>query len=132
MGATAWTVADYFYTGLSATEVAEGAAAAGTAATAANSATTTTYGIGTGGTAGGQTLLGSVGTVAAEAAAVGLVGKALTPNVDRPDLPKPTPMPDAMEQAEARKRSLIEQFSRSGRASTVLTSPVSGSGKLGG
>lgn len=39
--------------------------------------------------------------------------------------------PDPLAQDEARKKSLLEQMQRSGRASTILTDDVS-SGKLGG
>ena len=129
MAATAAAVGEYFAAAGETATVAEGATAAtaagsaGTAATAASAGTVA---------AGGSTALGSVGTVAAQTAATALVAKALTPSVDRPDLPKPIAMPDAQAQEAARKRSLIEQFSRGGRASTVLTNPVASSGKLGG
>jgi hypothetical protein len=39
-------------------------------------------------------------------------------------------MPDPLQQEQAKKRSLIEQLSRRGRASTVLTNQ--GGTKLGG
>ena len=55
--------------------------------------------------------------------------KALTPQL--PEIPKPITMPtidDAAVQA-AKRRSILEQISRRGRASTILTSQTD---KLGG
>jgi hypothetical protein len=74
----------------------------------------------------GQTVLGSV----AGSAATGL----LTP---KPEIPPPPvqpklPMPDPLAQQAARNRSIVEQFTRRGRASTILTNSAgSGGGKLG-
>ena len=54
---------------------------------------------------------------------------ALTPkSVSAPDVPDPAAMPDPLEQQQARRRSLVEQLSRGGRASTIMTDR----GKLGG
>lgn len=54
---------------------------------------------------------------------------------DPPDLPKPETMPDpaptGKAQSAARRRSIVEQLARNGRASTILTRP-SGGGRLGG
>jgi pyrroline-5-carboxylate reductase len=61
------------------------------------------------------------------AAATAGISKLLAPS--RPDLPNPVAMPDAQAQEEARKRSIIEQTARRGRASTVLTDSA---GTLGG
>lgn len=60
----------------------------------------------------------------------GGVGAAVTP---KPKLAVPTPvtMPDQSAIEAAQRKSLLEQFSRRGRASTILTSP-SGDSKLGG
>lgn len=62
------------------------------------------------------------------------VGESLVPGL--PALPGPaetTPvlMPDPLEQNKARERSLIEQLSRSGRKSTMLTQQSGGGQKLG-
>ena len=46
-----------------------------------------------------------------------------------PKAPGVTPMPDPLAQDEARRRSIAEQMSRRGRASTIMTQP---GGKLGG
>lgn len=54
---------------------------------------------------------------------------ALVPGaVAAPDAPDPVEMPDPLEQMQARRRSLVEQLSRGGRASTIMTDR----GKLGG
>jgi hypothetical protein len=56
---------------------------------------------------------------------------ALMPDaVAAPDVPDPVEMPDPLQQQQAKRRSLIEQLSRSGRSSTVLTNQ--GGTKLGG
>ena len=83
---------------------------------------------GTAGTVGGGGLLQAIGTSAATAAATAGVNQALAPK--RPDLPKPLAMPDPAEQERARQRAIIEQLSRRGRASTILSD--SGPGTLGG
>lgn len=120
-------------------------AGAGTAATAAatetavgsvaaEAATAGAVEAGTAATVGGG-LLSQLGKTAGQAAvtagASGVVSSLLAPK--RPDLPKPTAMPDPLAQEEARKRSIIEQMARRGRASTIMTdaAPDSG-GKLGG
>ncbi len=62
------------------------------------------------------------------------VGESLVP--DLPPLPgpaetTPTELPDPLEQIRARERSLVEQVSRSGRRSTILTNRQGGTQKLG-
>jgi hypothetical protein len=113
------------------------AAAGGTAQAAGVMGATAASGAGAGyagaaaaaGTAGaGGGLLGTLGTEAASAAVSGVASSLLAPK--RPDLPKPTAMPDPLAVEEARKRSLIEQMARRGRASTILTD--SAGDKLGG
>lgn len=39
----------------------------------------------------------------------------------QPAAPKPMPLPDDKANAEARRRALVEQYGRRGRASTILT-----------
>ena len=72
---------------------------------------------------------------AAEGASLGLglggaTGAAVTPKPKLEAPPVPT-MPDQSAIESAQRRSLLEQFARRGRASTILTSP-SGDSKLGG
>jgi hypothetical protein len=57
-----------------------------------------------------------------------LVGELLKP--DAPAAQAQTRMPDPLEQEQARKRNLLEQMSRRGRASTIMTGPTGGT--LGG
>lgn len=52
------------------------------------------------------------------------------PEVAAPDVPDPVEMPDPLEQQRAKQRSLVEQLSRRGRSSTILTNQ--GGTKLGG
>lgn len=77
---------------------------------------------------GGGAFLGALGKTAATAAVTGGTQSLLAPK--RPDLPKPLPMPDPQAQEEARRKAIIEQTSRRGRASTILTDAASGT--LGG
>lgn len=57
--------------------------------------------------------------------------KSLIPDaVAAPDVATPVEMPDPLQQQQAKRRSLIEQLSRSGRSSTILTNQ--GGTKLGG
>jgi hypothetical protein len=99
----------------------EGAAAgaAGAAGGAAGAA---------GGAAGGSAL-GAIGTAAATGIAGAVAADALAPDPDAPKVQKQLGAPDPQAQEAARKRSLAEQLTRRGRASTVLTG---GSGTLGG
>lgn len=118
------TVATYF-------SASEGAAAAVTAADVAATAGVAGGTVGTGAgvaatAATGTGIGGALATGAATAAGTAAVSSLLAPK--RPDLPKPVAMPDAQAQEEARRRSIIEQTARRGRASTVLTD----SGTLGG
>jgi hypothetical protein len=91
------------------------------------------YGAGTYAAAAGGGVAGGFGTELAKTAG----GAAATAGVQGMLAPKPpkvpgqTPMPDPLQQEEARKRSIAEQMARRGRASTVLTAP-GGGGKLGG
>ena len=135
MGATVAAVSEFFAVAAPEAAVVDVAATAGvmggTAASGAGAglleagaaAATAEYGIGTVAALGGKAL--------AEASGYAAISSLLAPK--RPDLPKPLPMPDPLAQDAARKKALIEQIGRSGRASTVLT--VDGgnaSGKLGG
>lgn len=76
--------------------------------------------------AGGGTAL-KYGVKAAEVFGPTLLQSALQPKP--PKAPAPLSMPDPLAQEEARRRALIEQMARRGRASTILSQP---SGKLGG
>jgi len=120
MGATAFAVADYFYAGMTASEIAAagGTAYAGTAAAAG------------GATAGGAAAggWGAVGQTVGTAVATGLVSKALAPGA--PEVKAPLGMPDPLAQEAARQKQIAETTQRRGRASTVLTQPDTQ--KLGG
>jgi hypothetical protein len=147
-GAPVFGVAD---TGVA--EAARAATAAGaTGASGASGAGGGTAGggggAGTGGAAKAGTLgvskvLDSLGNQALAAGASSIVGGLLNP---KPDMSAPSAsteaprtaesktkavsaMPDPLAQQRARKRSLVEQLGRRGRASTIMTSP---SGRLGG
>lgn len=115
-----------YYGATAAGSAAAGTAAAGTAAAGTAAAAGGVAAAGTAAAAGGG-LLGTIGTAAATAAITAGVSKLLAPG--RPDLPNPVAMPDAQAQEEARKRAIIEQTTRRGRASTVLTDSA---GTLGG
>lgn len=106
-----------------------GSAAAGTSASAGGAAA------GAGGTAAGagagSSVWGTIGKSAAQAAASYAVQAATAPKP--PKTTAPIGMPDQQAEQEAQRRALIEQISRRGRTSTILTSPGdSGSGSLGG
>lgn len=75
---------------------------------------------------------GFVGGVAKSAAgtAVNAGVQTAVARANRPDQPVPLAMPDPQEQEKARRRMIAEMNKRSGRASTILTQP--GSGTLGG
>lgn len=111
-----------------AAEAGAGAAAGfGAAAAGTSVATGLTLGEAIGATAagiGGSSLVQGAGQAVGSAA----VSSLLAPKM--PALPKPTPMPDPQAQEAARKKSLLEQTARRGRASTILTD--SASDKLGG
>lgn len=78
------------------------------------------------GTGIGEILLyGAVAGVASQ-----VVGNLLAPKPSMPQAPAVKEMPDPLAQQEAMKRKIIEQTARTGRASTILTSPSGG--KLGG
>lgn len=90
------------------------------------------------GAAGGGSFLGSLGT-----SVLGGVGSAVASSLLAPGMPQgggvqqpktlaPSPMPDPLAQQAATKKSIVEQTTRRGRASTVLTSPGNSSGRLGG
>lgn len=84
----------------------------------------------TGAAAGGSGILGAAASAGASALATGLVQKSMMPKP--PKVGTPLAMPDPLAQEQARRRSLQEQAARSGRASTMLTSPTDAGGKLGG
>lgn len=91
------------------------------------------------GTSGGEvaakTITGSaMGDSALKAGATAalnaVTAKAMAPKP--PGLPAPIEMPDPLATEQARKKSLLEQMARRGRASTILTNPGAGRSKLGG
>jgi hypothetical protein len=139
MPETAAAIGTYFSAseGAAAVLTAEDIAVAGTSVvgtgTAAGGATIGVAGTGTTASAAaagvvGGSFLSQAGKAAGSAAVTAGMNAALAPK--RPDLPKPLAMPDPVAQEEARKRSIIEQMSRRGRSSTILTD--AGSGTLGG
>lgn len=82
----------------------------------------TTFGTGT---AAGAALGASIG---------GAAGGGIEAATYRPKLPIPAvvPMPDQSQIDKAKQDSLMSQFARRGRASTVLTGAGQDTGKLGG
>ena len=86
--------------------------------------------------AGGASFLSKLGDTAINAGASAAVSSLLSPkrnSSNAPSAEKLPPligMPDPLAQEEARKRALIEQMSRRGRASTIMTQPSDG--RLGG
>ena len=123
MGATFALAAEYIGTAFAGAEAAgAGAAAAGAGGGAAAG------GAAAGAAAGGG--LGTLGTALATGVAGAVVGDMLAPDMPAsPEQRKLGAAPDPAAQEAARKRSLAEQLTRRGRASTVLTSA---SGSLGG
>ena len=115
-GAAALTAEDIAVAGTSV--VGTGSAAGGATAGVAGTAVANT---------GGSTLLATLGKAAATTALTAGANSLLAPKA--PGLPPVTPMPDPQAQEAARKQALIEQMSRRGRASTVLTDDAA---KLGG
>jgi hypothetical protein len=111
--------------------VAGGTAASGGGALAAQGAyaagTEATFGTGVADTSVSAFAAGLGKTVATTALTAG-VQSALAPK--RPDLPVPLPMPDPVATEAARRKSLIDQISRRGRASTILSDNAAGT--LGG
>ncbi len=77
---------------------------------------------------------GNIGSLFGAAKGAKKIGENLVPDI--PALPQPQdntvlmPDPDPLEQIRARERSMIEQVSRSGRRSTILTNR-GGTQKLG-
>lgn len=63
----------------------------------------------------------TIGTAAATAAAGALVTSMLAPKPKTPAVQAPTPMPGQNAGDAARRKSIMEQQSRQGRASTILT-----------
>jgi hypothetical protein len=86
--------------------------------------------------AGGASFLSKLGDTAVNAGASAAVSSLLSPKRNASNapsaekLPPLIGMPDPLAQEEARKRALIEQMSRRGRASTIMTQPSDG--RLGG
>lgn len=74
---------------------------------------------------GGSGLLGQAETAAITSG----ISKLFNPTPERPSVPPVTPMPDPMALEEAKKKSIIDQLARRGRASTILSQPSGG--KLG-
>lgn len=128
MGATFALAAEYIGTAFAGAEAAgAGAAAAGAGGGAA--AGGAAAGAAAGGAAAGGGL-GTLGTALATGVAGAVVGDMLAPDMPAsPEQRKLGAAPDPAAQEAARKRSLAEQLTRRGRASTVLTSA---SGSLGG
>lgn len=120
--------------GLAATAEAGAAILGGNAALGATGAATGSAATGAGASAGTAStvnpLIGQIGASLLPTVVSGLLGK--KDMQEAPTVQPVTPMPDPEAQAEARRRSLIEQTARRGRASTIMTSPNSGSGRLGG
>lgn len=79
----------------------------------------------------GNTLLNSAVTAAGSAAIGSLLAPEKGIKAAAPVVAPVTEMPDPLAQEQARKKSLIEQISRRGRASTILTQDAAGD-KLGG
>ena len=116
--------------------VAGGTAASGGGALAASGSyaagTEALFGAGgAAGAAGSETLGGAFLKSAAQAGGAGAVSSLLTPRPQRPNVAPITPMADPLAQEQARKNALMEQISRRGRASTIMTQPNAG-GLLGG
>ena len=124
MAATSAAIAEW-YAGAS---VAEGAVVLGEAGGYSAAAGATGAAAGTAGTAAWTGFAGTAATAAGTAAGAALVGSLLKP--DAPAAQAQTRMPDPLEQEQARKRNLLEQMSRRGRASTIMTGPAGGT--LGG
>ena len=76
--------------------------------------------------------MGMTASIVAGGKAAKKIGESMVPDI--PALPQPqdsvTLMPDPLERIRARERSMIEQVSRSGRRSTILTNQGGGQ-KLG-
>lgn len=113
--------------GAAATGVGAAAAGATNAALIESAIGTAGYGLSSASVGASGGFWGSVGNAAASAAAGQLVGKAMEP---KPKEPFRTPMPDPLAQQEARRKAIVEQVSRRGRASTILSDL--GNNKLGG
>ena len=64
--------------------------------------------------------------------ATNIIGNIMNPKPSAPKAPDPIEMPDPQAQQDAMREKILEQVSRSGRASTIMTSPSAGGGKLGG
>lgn len=133
VGVAALTAAEVAGT-VAATEIAlVGAGATAMEAGLAATALGGTMGGGAAVAAGAGGILSSLGGSVASAATSTLLGGLLAPDAPEPPQMKQTSitaMPDPMAQEKARKRSTIEQLSRRGRASTILTQPSGG--RLGG
>lgn len=124
----------------------EGLAAAGagvgeaaTAGAALGEGATAAAVVGGAGAAGaGGSFLQTVGSSAANGLGSAVVTSLLAPSpqakaggVQAPKTLAPSPMPDPVAQQQAIKKSIVEQTTRRGRASTILTN-TGGSGRLGG
>lgn len=112
-------------------EIAAAAKTAGDVATADTAAAAGLSEAGALATGGVQATTPSLLTGAQVSSALGAVGstvlsKLLAPDVNIPaaTLPavtKPTALPDAQAQIEAKRRAILQQVGRQGRASTILT-----------
>jgi hypothetical protein len=118
-----------------------GLLAAGATAGEAAAAGAALGGTMTAATVGGTSMLGTLGTMVGTQIVSSVVSNALAPKplkgsassgATAPTLAGVTGMPDPLAQEAARKKSLIEQVSRRGRASTILTENSNPSGRLGG
>ena len=81
---------------------------------------------------GGQTSLGWQAGAAAGAALGGAAGQAVAEPPEAPKMPEPVKMPSQQEMEDARRKSLLQQFARRGRAATNLTGQMQQSGSLSG
>lgn len=113
------------------------AAATGTALGATNAALAESAVAAGGATAASGAAASGLGAALAKGVGTGLglaggsiAASLLMPQPKAPGIRPETPMPDPLAQEEARKRELIDQMARRGRAASILTSP-SGD-KLGG
>lgn len=80
-------------------------------------------------TSGGSSWMDYAKTTAKALAPV-VVSSLLAPKA--PKAAAPIAMPDPLAQQQAQQEKLLQQLARRGRASTILTSPASGGGSLGG
>ena len=79
----------------------------------------------------GKAVSSAVSFLAGGGVVGGLVTSALK-SPKQPDMQPLIPMPDPLAQQQAKRRSIIEQTTRRGRASTIMTDASAGGDTLGG